>query len=35
VIDTLESQPSVLQRRPLGEKLLSRLMAFIDTFFSD
>lgn len=33
VIETLEVQPSVLQRKTIGEKLLIRFRNFVDTFF--
>jgi type I restriction enzyme R subunit len=34
VIETLESQPSVLQRKSIGETLLVKFGNFVDTFFS-
>ncbi|SCX84480.1 type I restriction endonuclease subunit R [Flavobacterium caeni] len=33
VIQTLDQQPSVLQRKSIGEMLLHKLQGFIDTFF--
>lgn len=35
VIDTLQSQPSVLQRKSIGEKLLVKFGDFVDTFFGE
>ena len=35
VIETLTHQPSVLQRKSLGEKLLIKFQGFIDTFFGE
>jgi type I restriction enzyme R subunit len=35
VIETLESQPSVLQRKSIGEMLLVKFGNFVDTFFEE
>ncbi|MBK5214961.1 MAG: type I restriction endonuclease subunit R [Flavobacteriaceae bacterium] len=35
VIETLEQQPSVLQRKKMGETLLLKFKGFIDTFFGE
>ncbi len=35
VIKTLEQQPSVLQRKSIGETLLLKFQGFIDTFFGE
>ena len=35
VIQTLEQQPSVLQRKSIGETLLNKFKGFIDTFFGE
>ena len=35
VIKTLEKQPSVLQRKSIGETLLLKFQGFIDTFFGE
>ncbi|AWA29896.1 deoxyribonuclease HsdR [Flavobacterium magnum] len=35
VIETLESQPSVLHRKTIGETLLLKFRSFVDTFFGE
>jgi len=35
VIEALEVQPSILQRKALGEALMIKLMHFIATFFDE
>lgn len=35
LIDTLENQPSILQRESIGETILSKFLNFINTFFRE
>jgi type I restriction enzyme R subunit len=34
IISSLETKPSILQRKPIGERILTKMMDFVDTFIN-